>query len=170
MSASNARGRSKRCRPDPGNRSTNSSPRAAHMDQSRVDYVPAELQSRALGTNRRRCWASSIRPDRPEKRRGAGTGGGSGIRTHDTVSRIHAFQASAFSHSAIPPHRDAAAKQALYIAAPRGVTSKRPGGHVVAVQDNPRWEYRVARSSRATTTHGVAVPRRAAAAAPCGHH
>jgi alkanesulfonate monooxygenase SsuD/methylene tetrahydromethanopterin reductase-like flavin-dependent oxidoreductase (luciferase family) len=33
-------------------------------------------------------------------------GGGSGIRTHDTVSRIHAFQACAFSHSAIPP-RDA---------------------------------------------------------------
>jgi hypothetical protein len=35
-------------------------------------------------------------------------GGGSGIRTHDTVSRIHAFQASAFSHSATPPaHGDA---------------------------------------------------------------
>src|SRR3979411_1558541 len=33
----------------------------------------------------------------------ATAGGGSGIRTHDTVSRIHAFQASAFSHSAIPP-------------------------------------------------------------------
>jgi hypothetical protein len=32
-----------------------------------------------------------------------GSGGGSGIRTHDTVSRIHAFQASAFSHSATPP-------------------------------------------------------------------
>src|SRR6202050_5853438 len=30
-------------------------------------------------------------------------GGGRRIRTHDTVSRIHAFQASAFSHSAIPP-------------------------------------------------------------------
>jgi hypothetical protein len=30
-------------------------------------------------------------------------GGESGIRTHDTVSRIHAFQASAFSHSAISP-------------------------------------------------------------------
>src|SRR5258707_7591988 len=29
--------------------------------------------------------------------------GGSGIRTHDTVSRIHAFQACALSHSAIPP-------------------------------------------------------------------
>src|SRR5215467_4445998 len=28
-------------------------------------------------------------------------GGGSGIRTHDTVSRIHAFQACALSHSAI---------------------------------------------------------------------
>jgi hypothetical protein len=32
-----------------------------------------------------------------------GLGGGSGIRTHDTVARIHAFQACAFSHSAIPP-------------------------------------------------------------------
>src|SRR6476620_3429875 len=32
-------------------------------------------------------------------------GGGSGIRTHDTVARIHAFQACAFSHSAIPPRR-----------------------------------------------------------------
>jgi hypothetical protein len=32
-----------------------------------------------------------------------GPGGGGGIRTHDTVSRIHAFQACAFSHSATPP-------------------------------------------------------------------
>jgi hypothetical protein len=30
-------------------------------------------------------------------------GGGSGIRTRDTVSRIHTFQACAFNHSAIPP-------------------------------------------------------------------
>src|ERR1700691_2468566 len=36
---------------------------------------------------------------------GRTVGGGSGIRTHDTVSRIHAFQASAFSHSAIPPQK-----------------------------------------------------------------
>jgi hypothetical protein len=36
-------------------------------------------------------------------------GGGSGIRTHDTVSRIHAFQASAFSHSATPPDNGLAA-------------------------------------------------------------
>ena len=35
------------------------------------------------------------------------TGGGRGIRTHDTVSRIHAFQACAFSHSAIPPIQEA---------------------------------------------------------------
>src|SRR5690348_4024584 len=33
-------------------------------------------------------------------------GGGSGIRTHDTVSRIHAFQACAFSHSATPPAQE----------------------------------------------------------------
>jgi hypothetical protein len=32
-------------------------------------------------------------------------GGGSGIRTHVTVSRKHAFQACAFSHSATPPYR-----------------------------------------------------------------
>ena len=31
------------------------------------------------------------------------TGGETGIRTLDTVSRIHAFQACAFSHSAISP-------------------------------------------------------------------
>src|SRR6267378_8560510 len=32
-------------------------------------------------------------------------GGGGGIRTHVTVSRKHAFQACAFSHSATPPYR-----------------------------------------------------------------
>ena len=32
-----------------------------------------------------------------------GTGGERGIRTLDTVSRIHAFQACAFNHSATPP-------------------------------------------------------------------
>src|SRR5262245_48659622 len=31
-------------------------------------------------------------------------GGGGGIRTHVTVSRKHAFQACAFSHSATPPY------------------------------------------------------------------
>ncbi len=53
---------------------------------------------------------------------GSSNGGGSGIRTHDTVSRIHAFQASAFSHSATPPkgHR------AQYTG---GVLSYNPGCH-----------------------------------------
>src|ERR1700688_2210046 len=32
------------------------------------------------------------------------SGGQSGIRTHETVSRPHAFQACAFSHSATCPH------------------------------------------------------------------
>ena len=31
------------------------------------------------------------------------TGGGSGIRTHDTVARIAVFKTAAFVHSAIPP-------------------------------------------------------------------
>src|ERR1700729_3074285 len=35
-------------------------------------------------------------------RKGEG-GGRSGIRTRDTVSRIHTFQACAFNHSATPP-------------------------------------------------------------------
>lgn len=33
-------------------------------------------------------------------------GGGRGIRTLDTVARIHAFQACAFNHSATPPAHD----------------------------------------------------------------
>ena len=32
-------------------------------------------------------------------------GGGRGIRTLDTVPRIHTFQACAFNHSATPPER-----------------------------------------------------------------
>ena len=41
----------------------------------------------------------------------ATTGGGRGIRTLDTVSRIHAFQACAFSHSATPPRRQIGARR-----------------------------------------------------------
>src|SRR5581483_6447274 len=43
------------------------------------------------------------RAPRREKISEARAGGESGIRTHDTVSRIHAFQACALSHSAISP-------------------------------------------------------------------
>ena len=35
------------------------------------------------------------------------SGGESGIRTRDTVPRIHTFQACAFNHSAISPHASA---------------------------------------------------------------
>src|SRR5256885_4451420 len=61
----------------------------------------------------------------PDRRNIRLAGGGSGIRTHDTVSRIHAFQASAFSHSAIPPGNpslkgDAAHCKARAAAAVRG--------------------------------------------------
>jgi hypothetical protein len=52
-------------------------------------------------------------------------GGESGIRTHDTVSRIHAFQASAFSHSAISPKP----------ANPAGRSAQYSGG---LLPDNPR--------------------------------
>ena len=44
-------------------------------------------------------------------------GGGGGIRTRDTVSRIHTFQACAFSRSATPPVRVADAKSAHITAA-----------------------------------------------------
>jgi hypothetical protein len=45
-------------------------------------------------------------------------GGGSGIRTRDTVSRIHTFQACAFNHSATPP-RSAFALQMLVLTSRR---------------------------------------------------
>ena len=54
--------------------------------------------------------AKASRPSTPSARRNSreaerSAGGGSGIRTHVTVSRKHAFQACAFSHSATPPHQ-----------------------------------------------------------------
>ncbi len=54
-------------------------------------------------------------------------GGGSGIRTHDTVSRIHALQACAFNHSATPPHRGDA-RGAGTIAEATGLTRRRNRG------------------------------------------
>ena len=41
--------------------------------------------------------------DGGEQERTMAIGGGRGIRTLDTVARIHAFQACAFSRSATPP-------------------------------------------------------------------
>ena len=44
---------------------------------------------------------------RTENRLAKQAGGESGIRTRDTVSRIHTFQACAFNHSATSPARNA---------------------------------------------------------------
>ena len=46
-----------------------------------------------------------LRPSEGRGRGGLGTGGGSGIRTRDGVSPIHALQACAFNRSATPPER-----------------------------------------------------------------
>ena len=65
-------------------------------------------QSHELEGARSQC---AVRPQYRDKTGGLGvvqwglSGGGSGIRTRDTVSRIHTFQACAFNHSATPPIR-----------------------------------------------------------------
>src|SRR5260370_14156511 len=51
-------------------------------------------------------------------------GGGGGIRPHVPVSRKHAFQACAFSHSATPPYRLARKPHAP----PKGTTTCVEGG------------------------------------------
>ena len=60
-------------------------------------------KSRGSSAQEAKIRASNRRWLRPENGFWKRLGGGSGIRTHDTVSRIHAFQASALSHSATPP-------------------------------------------------------------------
>src|SRR5690242_6945049 len=59
----------------------------------------AEREAFELEAYCRRERSRSLRP----KSRPAATGGESGIRTHVRVSPKHAFQACAFSHSAISP-------------------------------------------------------------------
>ena len=53
------------------------------------------------------------------------TGGGRGIRTLETVTRLHAFQACAFDHSATPP------KSALSSEA-RNILRSRRGARVLS--------------------------------------
>src|SRR5690349_6007257 len=60
-------------------------------------------------------------------------GGGSGIRTHDSVAAIHAFQACAFDRSATPPpHRfprgSRSRGRAAYRSLPKGATKRARGG------------------------------------------
>lgn len=46
-----------------------------------------------------------------------GDGGESGIRTHETLASLHAFQACAFNHSAISPRRNCEAARTIRIRA-----------------------------------------------------
>jgi hypothetical protein len=64
--------------------------------------------SQPARNGRRRLRTGPVRAGTPRKitllqRLIAKSGGGSGIRTRDTVSGIHTFQACAFNHSATPP-------------------------------------------------------------------
>jgi hypothetical protein len=49
------------------------------------------------------CYDSSVVEILMNKKNCIGDGGEKGIRTLDTVARIHAFQACAFNHSATSP-------------------------------------------------------------------
>ena len=40
-------------------------------------------------------------------------GGGGGIRTHETLSRLPVFKTGAFNHSATPPHQKVPANSAV---------------------------------------------------------
>src|SRR5690242_9588132 len=67
-------------------------------------------------------------------------GGGSGIRTHVTVSRKHAFQACAFSHSATPPNFSTAhpfymRTRRVRVALPRGCRPDRKPNSRIRLRD-----------------------------------
>jgi hypothetical protein len=85
-------------------------------------------------------------------------GGGRGIRTLDTVSRIHAFQACAFNHSATPP-----------FACAQGATHRQCSPRASHAPHSPAWRKRwciadfeavqvVTGSGRATLARGCASP------------
>ena len=71
-----------------------------------------------------------------------GAGGESGIRTHGTVARTHAFQACALNHSAISPVVDGAATIAIVASSARHVKTGRAAvsttfaGQVKALKNN----------------------------------
>ena len=75
-----------------------------HYDLGYFDLEQKTLQPLDNPFGTRLSPMSQVRPvthvSGPDK---FGPGGESGIRTHGTVSRTHAFQACALSHSAISP-------------------------------------------------------------------
>jgi hypothetical protein len=60
------------------------------------------------------------------------SGGGGGIRTRDTVSRIHTFQACAFSLSATPPFCAPDASSAHITAPSYRASRRRPAARAIA--------------------------------------
>jgi hypothetical protein len=72
-------------------------------------------------------WKRQIGASKPLIRNGFWEGGGGGgIRTRDTVSRMHAFQACALNHSATPP--EAAHPSEAVMSAQHARRSKSAGG------------------------------------------
>lgn len=61
-------------------------------------------------------------------------GGGDEIRTHDGVSPIHAFQASALNHSATPPPGSGRFRGREHSRAPRPRQASHPSGKTVIFQ------------------------------------
>jgi hypothetical protein len=86
-------------------------------------------------------------------------GGGGGIRTRDTVSRIHTFQACAFSRSATPPFCAFGRKQRAYH---RGRSLRKPTNEAGA--NNRRLEPCAAPPNREKGSSGAAAAGRPAAA------
>ena len=78
------------------------------------------LQARATVNSHTRITPENngkIRPQPDRENAFAGASGGErGIRTLETVPRLHTFQACAFDHSAISPHR------AVSVGRPKGAT------------------------------------------------
>ncbi len=69
----------------------------------RISGAPRRGRTRRSATARQPPCRRSAAEGSKRPRFGACGGGGSGIRTRDTVSGIHTFQACAFNHSATPP-------------------------------------------------------------------
>jgi hypothetical protein len=90
--------------------------------------------------------------------RGPVSGGGGGIRTHVTVSRKHAFQACAFSHSATPPYQLAQRRM------PTAQTACAGGGSIFpAMRLSRQWRDRTGTVGRHYSRHdrsGKALAKR----------